>query len=231
MDEKHSEFGIVLPSMAADLACTRKVMTVAQVAEALGYQSDTIQKVARALESQGKIARIEIRPDSSHALLLDESQVKAVKDALAPRTLTLKSKVDSAVTKLDMIEKARDVMAWLTSETERLRAELAIATPKCEGFDALMRSDQTMSITDAAKHFGLHPKTQVFPYLREHGYLTKADMPSQDSIDAGYLTVRETNCLDGTVRKQAVVLACQLDAWRTRVIPQINRWIREDIGE
>jgi phage regulator Rha-like protein len=101
---------------------------------------------------------------------------------------------------------------------------LEIAAPKVESFDALMRSDQTMSITDAAKHFGLHPKTEVFPYLRDRGYLTLADLPTQAAIDAGYLALRETKCPDGTVRKQAVVLASHLDTWRLRVVPQIKAW-------
>jgi anti-repressor protein len=101
---------------------------------------------------------------------------------------------------------------------------LEIAAPKVESFDALMRSEQTMSITDAAKHFGLHPKTEVFPYLRDRGYLTLTDLPTQAAIDAGYLALRETKCPDGTVRKQAVVLASQLETWRLRVVPQIKAW-------
>jgi DNA-binding Lrp family transcriptional regulator len=140
-----------------------KKMTVREVSEALGYQPDTIQKIAKALEAEGGIARISIRPDSSHALLLDAEQVQAVKDSLVPRTLTLKSKVDSASTKLDMAQKAREVMAWLTSETERLQAELDAAAPKVALADAIGRSDRNMSITDACKHVGLHPKTEVFP--------------------------------------------------------------------
>jgi phage antirepressor YoqD-like protein len=101
---------------------------------------------------------------------------------------------------------------------------LEIAAPKVESFEALQRSDQTMSITAAAKHFGLHPKTQVFPYLRDMRYLTERDLPTQAAIDAGYLALRETECGDGEFRPQAVVLACQLETWRTRVIPQIKAW-------
>lgn len=81
-----------------------------------------------------------------------------------------------------------------------------------------------MSITQAAKHFGLHPKTEVFPYLRDRGYLTIRDLPTQSAIDAGYLALRETKCPDGDIRPQAVVLASQLETWRTRVIPQIMAW-------
>lgn len=46
-------------------------MTVREVEEALGYQPDTIHKETRALEADEKIARIEIRGDSDHALVPD----------------------------------------------------------------------------------------------------------------------------------------------------------------
>jgi anti-repressor protein len=131
---------------------------------------------------------------------------------------------------IDFEKKTREVMAIPKTYAEALRLAadqakaLELAAPKVESFEALMRSDQTMSITDAAKHFGLHPKTEVFPYLRDRGYLTLADLPTQAAIDAGYLALRETKCPDGTVRKQAVVLASQLDAWRFRVVRQIKAW-------
>ena len=194
-----------------------QAMTVAQVAEALGYEPDTIRKKVK-----------ELFPDCveiGKTTYLSEVQVYTLKQALVPRTLALKSGVDKAVVALEMADKAREVMSWLMSETDRLRAELSEAAPKVESFNALMRSEQTMSITDASKHFGLHPKTEVFPYLREHGYLTGLDLPTQSAIDAGYLTMREVERRgDSRIIKQACVLASQLETWRTRVVPQIKAW-------
>ena len=112
----------------------------------------------------------------------------------------------------------------LEEEGIKKDSALAIAAPKIESFEALQRSERTMSITAAAKHFGLHPKTEVFPYLREMKYLTLRDLPTQAAIDAEYLALREAECGDGEFRPQAVVLACQLETWRTRVIPQIKAW-------
>jgi phage antirepressor YoqD-like protein len=123
-----------------------------------------------------------------------------------------------------------EALRLAADQAEKIEAQenaLAIAAPKVESFEALMRSSDTMSITDAAKHFGKHPKTEVFPYLRDKGYLTEKDMPTQAAIDADYLWLRETLCSDKTVRRQAVVLASQLETWRTRVIPQIEKWIKE----
>jgi phage antirepressor YoqD-like protein len=194
-----------------------QAMTVAQVAEALGYEPDTIRKKVK-----------ELFPDCveiGKTTYLSEVQVYTLKQALVPRTLALKSGVGKAVVALEMADKAREVMSWLMSETDRLRAELSEAAPKVESFNALMRSEQTMSITDASKHFGLHPKTEVFPYLREHGYLTGLDLPTQSAIDAGYLTMREVERRgDSRIIKQACVLASQLETWRTRVVPQIKAW-------
>lgn len=105
-----------------------------------------------------------------------------------------------------------------------LQSKIAADAPKIESFESLQRSERSMSITAAAKHFGVHPKTEVFPYLRARGYLTAKDLPSQDALDAGYLAQREVEGNDGEFRPMACVLACQLEIWRTRVIPQIAAW-------
>lgn len=119
--------------------------------------------------------------------------------------------------------------AWADEAEKRQRAEIMLvhAQPAIESHAALMRSDHTMSITDAAKHFGLHPKAEVFPYLRERGYLTERDLPTQAAIEAGYLALKETKCPDGSVRSQSVVETRMLETWRLRVVPQIQRWKKE----
>jgi len=242
---------------------------------------------------KGKIARIEIRVDSSDALTMDSREIaelcekdhahvcRDIRDMVAglniddpkmdhqlPEGITVDMDARGYVTlyhldrtmTLTLITgyrvdiRAKVVARWLELERaafapslpnftdpvaaarawadeveakQKAQAELVIAAPKVESFDALMRSEQTMSITDAAKHFGLHPKAEVFPYLRESGYLTSKDLPTQAAIDAGYLALRETKCADNEVRRQSVVLASQLDTWRVRVVPQIRAWMGE----
>lgn len=195
-----------------------KTMTVREVAEALDLSYDTIAKHARnmGLSENGKTT------------YLTESQATEIKKRIGKHDLLLSSKVESITTALEIEEMTAKVLAYHIGEVERLRAEAASNAPKVESFYALMRSERTMSISQAAKHFGAHPKTQVFPYLRACGYLTQKDLPTQAALDAGYLATRKTRCPDGELRDQAVVLDCQLDMWRTRVIPQIARWEKED---
>ena len=108
------------------------------------------------------------------------------------------------------------------------RDRLLAAKPAIESHAAMMRSDKTMSITQCAKHFGVHPKTEVFPYLRERGYLTSKDLPSQAALDADILALVETrDRYTDAIYPQAVVRVCQLEKWRTVVIPNIEKWKQE----
>ena len=115
------------------------------------------------------------------------------------------------------------------SEALRLAADQAeqieLMKPKVESFEALQRSDKNMSITDCSKHFNLHPKKEVFPYLRANAYLTSKDLPTQTAIDRGILTERQTKGSDGVYRGQAVVECSMLETWRVVVVPSIKRWL------
>lgn len=203
--------------MAKELATMGdKRMTVREIADALGYEQDTIRKKVKELYpdliSQGKVT------------LLTEPQVLMVKKSLTPRTLALKSGVDNTTTELERQETIAKAIQYLIEDRETLKAQLAEAAPKVESFDALMVSDSCMSITDAAKHFGLHAKLTVFPYFREKCYLTKFNLPTQKAIDADFLTLRQCRGNDGEMHSQSVVRRCQLENWRTKVVPQVKEW-------
>jgi phage antirepressor YoqD-like protein len=193
-----------------------QMMTVKQVAGALGVHPDTVNSWVKKLYPD--------LPRNGVPTMLDEAQVTSIKlgiESSGRNDLRNVTELQNVHTDLEMKQKAAEVISWLSSETDRLRLELTAAQPKVDGFDALMRSDRTMSITDAAKHFGLHPKTQVFSYLRARGYLTLSDLPTQAAIDQNYLALRESRSAEGKCYPQAVVLASQLETWRKRVVPQI----------
>jgi phage antirepressor YoqD-like protein len=126
-----------------DLGLTSPVMTVRQVAESLGYESETIRKKVK-----------ELFPEAvSPGLLtyLSEEMVYKIKQALVPRTLALKSGVESASTEIEMKEKALEVMTWLYSERSRLTARLAIVEPKAAYADDISNTDGGIPLADFAK--------------------------------------------------------------------------------
>jgi phage antirepressor YoqD-like protein len=208
------------------------MMTIGEVSEALGVSRDLVEKRVQ-----------ELIPNKMHkgvTTFLDESEVTAIKLRISQNSHLATSDdrrrlSDMPKTELEMMILDKQVSEWKSQKIEKLQlelkakdSELAIAAPKVESFDALMHSEKTMSITDAAKHFNLHPRKEVFPYLFARGYLTRNGLPTQDAIDADYLSLREAKCEDGEVRKQAVVETRQLETWRTRVVPQIKAWVSKE---
>lgn len=205
------------------------MMTIREVAEALGVADRTVRdNVARLFPGLA---------ENGKTTYLDESQVTAIKQAIersGRNDLANVRQVADATTALEIEEMTAKVLAYHIGEVKRLRGEvavkdqaLALAAPKVASAEALMRCEKNMSITDASKHFGLHPKTEVFPYLRAMGYLTLKDLPTQAAIDAGYLELKETMLPDGTIRSQAVVAVWQLENWRAHVVHQVKRWGNE----
>ena len=170
------------------------------------------------------VAIIEIGLGKNAAALFRENAKNRKEPAAGRNDLQNVLQVKEVSTELEIATMTAKVLGYWKAKADELATKIEMDAPKVEGFDALMRSEQTMSITDAAKHFGLHPRLEVLPYLRECGYLTNKDLPKQTAIDAGYLALRETECPDNTICKQAVVLTSQLETWRTHVIPQIKAW-------
>lgn len=193
-------------------------MTVKEMSDATGIPERTIHNaIDRVLPGVKK---------NGLTTMLTEHQVSIVSAELKKaHNSDLASTGKVVTTDLEMAQKTVEVISFYMAKLEAATTELAITRPKAEAADALLASTRTMSITDAAKHFGLHPKAEVFPYLRARGYLTSKDLPTQDAIDAGYLALREAKCQDGEFRKQAVVMASQLDTWRQRVVPQVRAWM------
>jgi len=202
----------------------QKRMTVKEVSEALGVEERTIQRHIKAIRANSDNV---VAVDHGTATYMNEVEVTEIKrrvERSGRNDLDNVVQVQNATTELEMAQKTVEVINWYMIKLEAATTELAIARPKAEAHDALMCSEKTMSITDAAKHFGLHPKLEVFPYLRIKGYLTLNDLPTQAAIDAGYLALRQTKAQDGRIWPQAVVEVWQLETWRSRVVHQIKHW-------
>jgi len=182
-------------------------MTVAEVSGILNRDESTIRKIGKALYPDAFSNGVKT--------YLTEAQVTAIKMNLGKNSELPKTE----------LEKELVILQAMQFQQERIlsmQTQLESQAPKVEAYEALMKTDTHMSITQAAKHFNLHPKLQVFPYLRTKGYLTKADMPTQKALDLDILTLRQNeNKEHGKTYPQAVVEANQLDNFRRVVALKI----------
>ena len=107
-----------------------KTMTVQQVADALEIPERTIHNsIDRVLPGLKK---------NGVTTYLDPEMVAMIsKDLKKAHNSELASSGKVAITSLEMAEKAREVMAWLMSEADRMRVELALAAPQIKAWEAL----------------------------------------------------------------------------------------------
>jgi len=138
----------------------------------------------------------------------------------------LRSKIIDRWTELEM-EKVSIKIPKTYAEALRLAADqaelLELQAPKVEAYEKLMKTEKDMSITEASKHFMLHPKLDVFPYLREHGYLTSKDLPTMYAIEMDVLSLRQSQPdRYGKTHSQAIVKACQLPRFKKLVADKLG---------
>ena len=126
------------------------------------------------------------------------------------------------------LSEALRLAADLEEKRAVLESKVVADAPKVELAEAIGRCDKNMSVTDCAKHFKLHPKLEVFPFLRARGYLTQFDLPTQAAIEADILAVKENLGQNGTIYKQAVVEIHQLEHWRSWVVRHIKQFHGEE---
>ena len=169
-------------------------MTIQEIADALGYEQDTIRKKVKELFPEIVKNGIQTR--------LKEIHVHEIKKYLAPRTLALKSEVENATTSLDIEEMTVKVLQYHMAEAERLRTEnerqreqLAIEAPKVDFYNAVTGSKDTIDIGEAAKVLAIKGigRNKLFELLRDKGILMQNNQPYQKYIDAGYFRTIESS--------------------------------------
>jgi phage antirepressor YoqD-like protein len=179
-----------------------KTMTVNEVSDILKVDVRTIQRYAKELFPEivkhGSTTR------------LNEIQVTKIKLELTKNYSIDSDSVVAVKTKLEKALLIQQAMQFQQEIINEQQAEIEILKPKAIAFDVLMKTDDMMSITDAAKHFNMSQKV-VFVLLRSNGYLTLSSLPTQKAIDKDILTLKETVCKDNKTRAQAVVKMCQLN--------------------
>jgi len=161
-------------------------MTVREVAEALGYQPDTIQ---------GKVK--ELFPElvrNGVTTLLTMAEVDTIKQNLVPRNLGLKSEVENALTPIDIERMTLQVIQYHAGRVKELEAELAVALPKAELADRIASADGLKSLSEVGKINGIGPGKifDILVSLKVIYRTGKSWVPYQDYIDRGLFVVRES---------------------------------------
>ena len=148
-----------------------KKMTVKEVADAIGYEPETIRKKVKELFPE--------IVETGKPTMLTEKQVYDLKKSLSPRTPALKSGVENAVTSLDIEEMTLKVLQYhmdkvvqLKAENERQRLQIhqaeqkiALDAPKVADWDKFASHETFINFRDAASKLGKTQK-EFMDFLR-----------------------------------------------------------------
>jgi len=126
-------------------------MTVREVADALGYQPDTIQGKVKELFPKLVKNGITTR--------LTLTEVDIIKQNLVPRNLGLKSEVESAITPLDIERMTVQVMQYHIDKIAELQARV----------DRLIHDDRTFTTGELAKEIGMKSAQELNQALLTKG--------------------------------------------------------------
>jgi len=161
------------------------LITAKEMASVFGTAESTIRNKAK-----------ELFPsliENGKKTYFNQDQVQMIKDSLIPRDLTLKSKLESVSTDLEMERKAMEVMAWMGQKILVMQAQLVDAQPKIDFYDSVTSSKDAVEMKDAAKVLGLGiGRNTLFQKLRDKSILMDNNTPYQTYIDQGYFRVIES---------------------------------------
>lgn len=162
-------------------------MTVQQIADVLGYEKDYLRKKVKELYPELVKNGVETK--------LSQEQVTRLKGQLVPRTLDMKVQGQEAVTDIEMVQKAQEVMQWMQAKLVSAHETIAIMAPKAEFYDAVTGSSDTCDLSTVAKVLNLpgYGRNRIFETLRDLGVLQQNNQPYQKYVDAGYFRVIESS--------------------------------------
>ena len=166
-------------------------MTVKEVAEAIGTAESTIRNKAKELYPE--------TVENGKPTLLTEQQVYEIKKAIVPRDLTLKSKLESAVTE---IEKQQTIMLAMQYLQENLIAmkERAIKAERKNAI--LMHVSKTYTAGEIAKEIGMRSAQELNQALADKGIQYKQNgtwLPTAENSSCGYFEIKQQELESGKV--------------------------------
>jgi phage antirepressor YoqD-like protein len=191
----------------------KPMMTVKEVAEALGVSRDLVEKRVR-----------ELMPDrmkQGETTFLSEAEVTAVKLRIEQNSSLATSDdhrklADMPKTALEKQLIIRQAMALQDEIIGELQGQLALAAPKVEAFDRFIDASGSLCIMDAAKTLGQAP-LKFFDKLEAAGMIFRRGndwLPTQYYIEKAYFEVKTRTFGEGEqarITKQTRVTPKGLD--------------------
>ena len=166
-------------------------MTITEVCEAFNAPRETVR---------GTVARLfPGRMRNGITTHLTEAEVFEVsKELKRAHNSDLPGTRQVAVTRLEMLEKAREVMMFLDLEVATLREQLEDQRTAVEFYEAVTDSKSAIGMSEAAKVLDLRDlygrpvgRNKLFSFLRDSKILRKNNEPYQDYIDMEWFRVIE----------------------------------------
>ena len=166
-------------------------MTVKEVANAIGYESETLRKKVKELFPESV--------ENGKTTMLSELQVVKLKENLFPRTPALKSGVENAVTE---IEKQQTIILAMQYLQENLIAmkERAINAERKNAI--LMHVSKTYTAGEIAKELGMRSAQELNQALADKGIQYKQNgtwLPTADNSSCGYFEIKQQELESGKV--------------------------------
>jgi len=164
-------------------------MTTKEIAQSLGVSERTIQKHASNLGYT-------INGVSTN---LDQNQITEIKNRIGKQNLALSCKVDSVTTDIEMIQKAKDFMAWaiikIQEETEkRIQAERKNAI--------LTHVTKTYTASEIAKEIGFRSAQELNQAMADFKIQYKQNgtwLPCAQYSDRGLFEIKQQELDNGKV--------------------------------
>ena len=176
------------------------VMTVKEVAEALGVSTDTVKNCIRRIMPN--------KMQNGKTTYINEVEASCISRELKNNTkvteqLTYEaaSQVKNSTTRLEILENYKSATealvkmleaekAELAAENEKQKQQLIEQKPLVEGYKLTMSADGTYSMADTAKVLKLgYGNVTLFAKLRAFGILDKKNAPLQEYVNRGYFKV------------------------------------------
>lgn len=161
---------------------TLQSMTVKEVADILEVTPEAIKKWIREL--------FPTLIKNGVKTLLTETEVTAIKLKMRPTTkvVATKTNLEKELLIMQAMTFQQEKIGIMQTEIDYKNVLLEQQAPRVELADKCLRSNKTMSITDAGKHLKIR-QTDIFKMMRDNKYLTQKRIPTQKALDRKILTL------------------------------------------